>query len=242
MASPLTRRNLLRAGIGAGGLVVLGGAGFVAWGSMTYSEGWRMGRLTKYSARSSWRRLYLASTGEGELMLGVDSASAAWAGSDDQEATNPWIFSSSLGFYEANREMLGKLVAVRYRQVMHRVTSFGGDTDYRAEEVVPLATGPVGACAAEGRGLRSAGDRVGRLVKVASKGAVAKSWEVTLQEGTGGNRFTEMSILSDEMARCATAYLRAGQLCVVGYRESIVRNPLNRDTNYDIVSLRPAEG
>jgi hypothetical protein len=237
----LTRRNLLRAGIGAGGIVALSGVGFFAWAGLTYSEGWRMGRLTKFSARSSWRRLYLATTGEGELMLGQDSSGAVWTGADGQEASNPWIFSSSRAFYDDHHALLGRLVCVRYRQVMHRVTAFGGDTDYRAEEIVPVLDAPVGACAVEGRGARSAGERVGRIVKVARKGSLAKSWEITLQEGVVGNRFTEMSALSDEMAACATAYLRAGRLAVVGYRESIVRNPLNRDTNYDITNLRPAE-
>lgn len=242
MATLLSRRNLLRAGIGAGGIVVASGVGFFAWAGLTYSEGWRMGRLTKFSARSSWRRLYLFSTGEGELMLGNDSANAVWTGADGQEASNPWVFSASRDFYEGHRELLGRLVCVRYRQIMHRVTAFGGDTDYRADEIVPVADAVVGACAVEGRGARSAGERVGRIVKVARKGSVAKSWEVTLQEGVAGNRFTEMSVLTDEMAACATSYLRAGKLAVVGYRESIVRNPLNRDTNYDITNLRPAEG
>ncbi len=238
----LTRRNLLRAGIGAGGLVAASSVGFFAWAGLTYSEGWRMGRLTKFSARSSWRRLYLFATGEGELMLGSDSSEAAWIGADGQGASNPWIFSASRPFYDSNHALLGRLVCVRYRQIMHRVTAFGGDTDYRADEIVPVLDAPVGVCAAEGRGARSAGERVGRIVKVARKGSVAKSWELTLQEGVAGNRFTEMSILADDMAACATAYLRAGRLAVVGYRESIVRNPLNRDTNYDIVHLRPAEG
>jgi len=242
MATLLSRRNLLRTAIGAGGLVVAGGAGYVAWGGLTYSQGWRMGRLTKFSARSSWRRLYLASTGEGELSLGNESSDAVWTGADGQQVTNPWMFSATRDFYETHRELLGRPVGIRYRQIMHRVTAFGGDTDYRAEEIVPLTGEAVGLCAVEGRGLRSAGERVGRIVKVAEKGSVAKSWEMTLQEGTAGNRFTEMSLLSDEMARCATAYLRAGRLAVLGYRETVVRNPLNRDTNYDVLNLRPAEG
>lgn len=238
----LTRRNLLRAGIGAGGIVAVSGAGFFAWAGLAYSEGWRMGRLTKFSARSSWRRFYLVATGEGELALGNDSADAEWVGADGERQANPWIFSASRGFYDAHRELIGRPVAVRYRQVMHRVTSFGGDTDYRAQEIVPLSGEAVGLCAAEGRGLRSSGERLGRLVKVVEKGSLAKSWECTIQEGTSGNRFTEMSILSREMHDCAQAYLRAGQLAVVGYRESVVRNPLNRDTNYDVTALRPAQG
>ncbi len=59
--------------------------------------------------------------------------------------------------------------------------------------------------------------------------------------GDSGNRFIEMSVPNDAMAQCAAAYVRSGRSVVVGYSETLVRNPLARDTNYIITELRGFE-
>lgn len=227
---------------GAVAVPVVGVGGYVAYSGSTYSQGWRMGQLFKLSSRRSWRRVFLQA-GEGELSLGQDSSRAEWVGADGQPVQNPWLFSASveqIGQYEA---LLGRTVAVRYRQLQKKLTAFNGDTDYRVDEIVAVdpTQSPTGACAIGGSGARSAGTRIGRIVKSTVKGTLVKTHECTVQVGNSGNVFLEMSVPNEAMHDCATATLRSGRPAAISYVETIIRNPLNRDTNYEIVGIRPAE-
>ncbi len=243
-----SRRTVLRTGLVTVGVAVLGGVGYDFWASSTYSHGWRMGTLHKLSARSTWRRGYMVSTGEGELMLGVGSSRIEFVGADGQTVTNPWLFTTTLEQVEQYAppgqpaaSLLGKQVAVEYRQIMDRYHAWRGDTDYRVERIVvcdPSLGDPNGVMLSNRGGGRSIGTRLGRVVKVTRKGTVAKSWEVLVQENNSGNSFIEMSILNDVIYRAALDYLMSGRLLLISYDESVVRNPIKRDTNYEIVGLR----
>jgi len=240
-----TRRNLL---LGAGGVVgaaAIGALAYDSYATATYSHGWRMGVLFKYSEKSNLKRLFLRNTGEGEVMLGLNSSRASWMGADGQEQENPWAFSSTTAQVEEFGGLEGRTVAVEYRQIMHRWHAWKGDTDYRLvrmQAVDPSLADPAGVEVKRRPGLRSTGRRVGRLVKVTRKGVAVKSWEVTIQAADGGNSFLEMSMLDDEIYEAAIDYLRSGRLLNIGYIETLIRNPLNRDTNYAITSLHPVAG
>jgi hypothetical protein len=239
-----SRRQVLIGGGVVAGTALAGGLGYDWWAASTYSHGWRMGLLFKLSEKSTWRRLYIRSTGEGDLMLGAGSSRAEWAGADGQTQTNPWSFSATRDQAEQYQGLEGRMVAVEYRQIMHRYHAWQGDTDYRVVQIVPVdpKLGVEEGFSIAGRGgLRSAGRRVGRLVKVTRKGIAAKSWEVTLQEGAGGNNFLEMSILHDDMFEAAETYLRSGRLLSIAYAESVVRNPIARDTNYEVIGIKPIQ-
>jgi len=239
-----TRRNLI---LGAGGILagaVAGAYGYDRYASATYSHGWRMGLLYKLSEKSNWTRLFLRDTGEGEVMLGVNSARAEWRGGDGRAQFNPWAFSASLEQARHYLGLEGRMVAVEYRQVIDRWHGWKGDTAYRLVQMAPVEPhlGAAAGVEVKRRGLRSEGRRIGRLVKVTRKGIATKSWEVTVQEASGGNTFLEMSLLDDEIFDAAVGYLRSGKLLSISYIESLVRNPLNRDTNYAIIGLKPVEG
>ncbi len=90
-------------------------------------------------------------------------------------------------------------------------------------------------------GSKSAGERVGRIVKASNKGTVSKSWEIMIQIGNSGNQFKNMSISDDEaLYNCAVRYLKAGQKVKIGYDESHVNlNVFGRDTNYDLIKIEP---
>jgi hypothetical protein len=238
-----SRRTLIKGGLITGGVAVLGVGGCVYGSGLSYSEGWRMGNLTKFSSRGTWKRAFTG-TGEGTLMMGNESSTATWAGADGQTVHNPWHFSGTNEQVERFRALQGRMVAIRYRQIMKRWSAFQGDTDYFVEDIHPVATDFAGGVCAvpNAGGIRSEGDRSGRFVKVTAKGTVTKTYECTFQEGTSGNRFVEMSILDRGIYECAINYLRAGRMCVVSYRTTLVRNPLARDTNYDIFAIRPVEG
>lgn len=206
----------------------------------TYSEGYRMGMLSKWSYKGLFSK-----TGEGELLMGNDSS--PWikvTGSGDSKTRvqmNPWAFSSDEAIYNQNRSKVGNYVVIRYREVLVQFTSTGGDTKYRVEEVQELAkAAPTTPCGSqEASGGKSDGDRVGRVVKVSLKGTIEKSYEMTLQVGNAGGQFIEMSISDPAIYECAVNFLKSGKRVKLTYDQSILRNPLARDTAYNVVGLAP---
>ena len=90
------------------------------------------------------------------------------------------------------------------------------------------------------RSTRSDGERVGYLTKVSDRGNLIKTYEVILQLGNAGNQFLAMSILDNDIYKCAQAFLQSGMRVRVNYKQSLIRNPTTRDTTYDIVGIWPA--
>ena len=218
----------------------------------TYSDGYRMGIITKWSLRGS----LVLKTGEGEMQLGNDASPPAVftdkdgkpiLGSDGKpKQRNPWLFSSDADTYRQNCQnaacsnWLGIPVVVHYRQVLLQLNNWGGDTDYRVLDITPVdpSLNPP-ACGKQDVGSaisRSDGGRFGMIVKVSRKGNLAKSWEATL---LFGNQFRDVSISDEAIANCALDFMRAGAKMIAVYDESYLRNPLARDTNYDLRGIVP---
>ena len=220
----------------AGGLV----AGFADYMPFnTYSDGWRMGMLSKVSLRGN----PLFKSVEGELLMGNDSSATVVKEADQVEFANPWEFSAARSQLPELQQIGGKTVAIHYRQLKLQLTRINGDTDYRVLEVKPvdLSAAPQG-CGVQGtsRSTRSDGERVGYLTKVSDRGNLIKTYEVILQLGNAGNQFLAMSILDNDIYKCAQAFLQSGMRVRVNYKQSLIRNPTARDTTYDIVGIWPA--
>ena len=205
----------------------------------TYSEGWRMGTLSKVSVRGN----PVFKSVEGELLMGNDSSAAVVKDGNQVLFTNPWEFSAARSRLPEIQEFTGRAVAIQYRQLWFQLTRINGDTDYRVLEVkrVNPDAAPRG-CGAEGSAgaTRSDGERVGYITKVSRRGNVLKSDEVIVQLGNAGNQFQAMSILNDGIAECALDFLKSGLRVRVNYRQSLIRNPARRDTTYDIIGIWPA--
>jgi len=205
----------------------------------TYSEGWRMGTLSKVSVRGN----PLFKSVEGELLMGNDSSAAVVNDGDQALFTNPWAFSAPRSDLPKIQAFTGRTVAIHYRQLWFQVTRINGDTDYRVVEVkrVNPEAAPRGCGAAGSAGAtRSDGERIGYITKVSHRGNVLKSDEVIVQLGNAGNQFQAMSILDDQIAACALEFLKSGLRVRVNYRQSLIRNPARRDTTYDIIGIWPA--
>ena len=205
----------------------------------TYSEGWRMGTLSKVSVRGN----PVFKSVEGELLMGNDSSAAVIKDGDRVLFSNPWEFSARRSKLPQIEEFTGRAVAIHYRQLWFQLTRINGDTDYRVVEVkrVNPDVAPRGCGAEASAGAsRSNGERVGYITKVSHRGNVLKSDEVIVQLGNAGNQFQAMSILNDQIATCALDFLRSGERVRVNYRQSLIRNPARRDTTYDILGIWPA--
>ncbi|HYN78140.1 MAG TPA: hypothetical protein VES73_10150 [Lamprocystis sp. (in: g-proteobacteria)] len=205
----------------------------------TYSEGWRMGSLSKVSVRGN----PVFKSVEGELLMGNDSSAAVVKEGDQVVFSNPWEFSAGSSELPQIQALTGRTVAIHYRQLWFQLTNVNGDTDYRVVEIkaVNPDAAPRGCGAERSSGAtRSDGERVGYITKVSRRGTVLKSDEVIVQLGNAGNQFQAMSILGDEIADCALGFLRSGQRVRVNYRQSLIRNPARRDTTYDIIGIWPA--
>ena len=216
-----------------------------AGGLGTYSQGYRMGQLTKFSVKG-----LMFKSGEGQMLMGSESTPLVITISDGNGGTirktvNPWHFSASDKQIQAeiNRN-LGEYVVLEYHQ--SRIKSPKVDTPYEIVSVAGIAEPIKETCTAMSytRGNRSEGKRVGRIVKASTKGHLAKSWEIIIQQGNSGNQFKAMSISEDnKLFECAVRYLKAGQKVKVTYNEFHLNlNVFGRDTSYDVVKLEPVGG
>ncbi|MBI3565115.1 MAG: hypothetical protein HY079_07965 [Elusimicrobia bacterium] len=207
-----------------------------AGGVGDYSEGWRMGMLSKFSVKG-----WVTKSGEGELLMGADSSVAYEGTGDGRKMVNPWEFSCDPSKESSVVPLRGQYVVVKYRQYMLN-NPLKRDTDYELLEISPVdkVSKPSSACENGGaRGSDSKGFRVARIVKASYKGTVNKSYEIKVQMGGSGNEFYDMSVSDPAMFDCAVKWLKSGGKATVFYKQSFLFNPLNRNTGYDIVRIEP---
>lgn len=210
-------------------VIIIGSFVFLA--TSTYSEGARAGTLTKYSSKGLLRR-----TGEGELQLGMNSSDINVSEAQGQVIENPWKFSSSEEIYEANRHYLDTSVYIEYRQPYIAI-GWWGDTNYRVRDISPLLDLKPESCGTEGQsGQRSEGSRVGRIVKVSTKG-LFNTHEIIIQMGEMGNQFIAMSIIDDEILSCAFQFMMSGTKVKIHYEDDYIRNPLVQKTSYTVTGI-----
>lgn len=204
-------------------------------GMGSYSDGYRMGMLSKFSVKG-----WVNKSGEGELLLGQDSSIAYRGTGDSRKMINPWRFSSDKEKAAAITALAGQYVVVRYHQVVMK-NPLERSTDYELMDISPVETAskPKEACTADVAGANSEGFRVARVVKASTKGVANKSYEIMVQVGGAGNEFHDMSVSSEAMYECALRWLKSGGKAKIWYKQSFLFNPLNRSTGYDIVKIEP---
>ncbi|MBD63568.1 MAG: hypothetical protein CME62_00035 [Halobacteriovoraceae bacterium] len=83
----------------------------------------------------------------------------------------------------------------------------------------------------------SDGKRVGNLTKISHKGRFIKTWEGTIDEGSGDQLTTRFSVKSDQIGE--ELYAFEGKGVVIYYNEHLVGWP--RETKYDVVSWKPQQ-
>lgn len=204
-------------------------------GAGDYSEGYRMGLMSKFSVKG-----LINKSGEGELLLGQDSSIAYRGSGDSRTQINPWKFSADPAKAGAAEAHAGEYVVIKYHQSTFR-NPLTRSTSYELMELARVDTSskPKTVCEADGRGSRSEGFRVARIVKASSKGVATKSYEVTLQVGGTGNEFLDMGAPTEAMYECVVRWLKSGGKAKVWYSQSFFHNPLTRSTSYDIVKIEP---
>jgi hypothetical protein len=83
----------------------------------------------------------------------------------------------------------------------------------------------------------SNGKRVGNLVKISQKGKLFKTWEGTIDEGSGDKLTSFFSVRNDELGE--QLYDFEGKKVVIYYEEYIVGWPW--DTKYNVTSWKPQQ-
>lgn len=85
----------------------------------------------------------------------------------------------------------------------------------------------------------STGKRVGNLVKISKKGKVPffKTWELTLDEGSGEQLTSYLSVKDESVAKELFEY--EGKQVILFYEEHILGFP--RDTKYVVISWTPKD-
>tara|TARA_B100001971_G_scaffold91031_1_gene83954 strand:- start:23557 stop:24087 length:531 start_codon:yes stop_codon:yes gene_type:complete len=84
----------------------------------------------------------------------------------------------------------------------------------------------------------SSGKRVGNLVKISKKGKIIKTWEGTIDEGSGDKLTHYFSVKDNAVAQ--ELYDYEGKLVILYYEEYLVGWP--EDTTYNVVAWAPKEG
>lgn len=210
-----------------------------------YSNGWRMGQLTKFSLKG-----LISKSGEGQMLVGSESTpyvitSTDSDGNTTRKTINPWYFSSNeKTMQQSLMNNIGEYVVIKYKQA-HIRNFLASDTDYSVTGVLPIADPLSKTCKAKtwSKGSKSKGVRVGRIVKASTKGTFVNSFEVMVQQGNSGNQFKNMSISEDKaLFDCAVQYLKAGQKVKIHYDQSHFNLSFARNSTYDIVKIEPVKG
>lgn len=201
-----------------------------------YSDGYRVGMITKFSTKG-----VMVKSGEGQMLMGRESSPyTKECGKDCTETVNPWYFSAEMRDAQMILQYAGEYAWVHYQQA--RIKSPNFDTEYLINEIgTPTRDFQPTMCTDSSvSGAKSDGVRVGRIVKASRKGSISKTHEVLIQIGNAGNQFKHMSIESEEMYRCAVDVLKSAKMVKIYYVQDFFRlNPLGEDTTYRVTRIEP---
>jgi hypothetical protein len=205
----------------------------------TYSSGYRMGMLTKCSVKG-----LVAKSLECQLTMGRESSpvSKTLTDSDGNQTVvqiNPWSFSGSPDANNVVNAYVGKYVYVEYAQ--SQVKSVSRDTDYNIREIADVTKKePTCTAKTSASGGKSDGKRVGRIVKASNKGTLVKTYEITIQVGSAGNEFLNMSITDEKVYACTLEWLKSGKMATVHYNQAFL-NVRFENSSYTITEISPVD-
>lgn len=205
----------------------------------TYSVGYRMGMISKFSVKGLFSK-----TGEGQMLMGRESSpyiiQTDCGDSKCSKTINPWYFSMVGEDAPLMTPFSGSYVWVQYNQAQIKSPLY--DTDYLITKIGNIDRNtPVRTCTDRNAdGSRSEGVRVGRIVKASMRGHMSKTGEIMMQVGNAGNQFKNMSV-SESMYKCAVSVLKTAQKVKVHYAQSWFRNPFASDTTYAVTKIEPIE-
>lgn len=202
-----------------------------------FSHGFRMGQLVKFSVKG-----LINKSGEGQLLMGNESTTWVKGTGDDKKTMNPWSFSAEKKMYNPLKGAEGTYVWIEYDQ-SNIYNPMARNTDYNVTAVqkVQPELAPKEECVdPAAKGKYSEGARVGRIVKVSTKGTVNKSYEIIVQVGNAGGVFHEMTIQSENVYNCAINWVKSGKKVKVDYRQRLFTFGITRDTSYDVSRISPA--
>ncbi|AHB41609.1 TPA: hypothetical protein DIC40_07485 [Patescibacteria group bacterium] len=193
----------------------------------TYSEGYRMGKLNKFSSTG-----LIFKSCEGDLLLGKESS--YYFDMKDSVLINPWQFSLSTksALVSNISQYANKYVVIKYRQ--YRIGPLNWENEYEPLEISPLDTSiAILPYQEQGiDGLKSEGFRIGRVVKLSKRGTITKSYEVMFQLSNIGNDFMSMSVTDENIYRSLMTSLLSGKQIMIHYKKQFMHNPFGQDTDY----------
>jgi hypothetical protein len=197
-----------------------------------YAEGYRMGKITKFSNKG-----FVMKSGEGEMHLGKDSD--VWEVKTEKglERKNPWSFSTSSPAVDVISKYQGKYVWVKYQQAMFSLPN--RDTTYTIVDIENVSRSvPTCKAVSNDGGMKSEGARTGRIVKASIKGTIVKTWEIDIH--IGGRNFVSMSTDNEGIFNCAIEWLKSGKEVNIRYVQKMINLSFD-DTDYRIIKIEGAD-
>ena len=200
----------------------------------TYSEGVRVGQLTKFSLRG-----HVIMSGEGQILLGKDSSPFSIPKDEGEDFINPWYFSVASNKVDIFSDQVGFNRLFIFREIIPSLVV--RDTNYVVSGVNKLEKLPMQSeVTAEGTitYTTSEGVRIGRFVGLVKSGYAFKSNEALLQIGDIGSQFKRMSIIDEKVYSYALKCLTTQSRVKLYYRESPLLRLALVDTNYEIYKIQ----
>lgn len=207
----------------------------------TYSEGYRIGQISKFSVKGM-----MFKSGEGQMLMGANSTpyirTYSCGDSTCSKTINPWYFSAEASQGDKILQYAGTYAVVKYTQA--QVKSPAYDTDYMVVDIQPVDRSPMDTTCVDKTvsGSKSKGVRVGRIVKLSSKGHVNKTYEMMMQVGNAGGQFKNMTVKGDKMYQCMLGILKTGKQVKLTYTEAFFHIPGTADSNYGVTKVEPVQG
>ena len=207
-----------------------------------YSDGYRMGQLTKFSIKGHFTK-----SGEGQLSMGREGSYYEKCTGSGKDRTckriNPWGFSTTSKRASEVNALSGRYVVIKYGEVTvnnplkystkYRVKNISG-----VDKTISLGSGLVKK---ESKGTKSKGFRIGRIVKVSRKGHFNKTYEMILQVGNSGNQYKHMSIQAKDMYEYAINVLKSAKKVKVLYTERGMLQLSVNDSKYLVYGIEIPE-
>lgn len=208
----------------------------------SYSDGYRMGQLTKFSVKG-----LMTKSGEGQLSMGREGTplvkyySCGDKGKKCKKVINPWYFSSTTSKSKSLNALAGEYVVIEYNQATIN-NPLAYNTDYRVKNVYKVDKSidlGDGYEVSKFGGDKSAGFRIGRIVKASSKGHIKKTYELIVQVGNSGNQYKHMSTSDKKMYDYAIKVLKSAQKVKLFYAERAFYQVSWNNTGYEIYKIQP---
>ena len=183
-----------------------------------------MGQLHKVDLRGRTNQIV-----EVELLLGRDSdcigLNEVLKKKFRYQVENPWLFCAERSYFDEIERLVGRYVVIEYKTPRKSsLIKCKGQNELIAIYPVNKNGADIGSYQSKtfSLGKESSGITVGRIVNAVKSGKHSVTYQIILQEGNSGNKFTIINIADDGLFDFSVTSLKAANKVKIYYIERFV--------------------